>query len=287
MTAPDSGKKNRDMLTAIARMQARGEKKQNRLSWLDGELKVSEMGPVVYFVGCVPFADLIFGRQVEHSIIEIPRASVRLLNSVGVKPVVLADEVCCGLDAFIGMDVDTVNGLAEKNIGLFEAVGARTIVATCSAGVMMLKKYSELGFDHGCEVLHLVDFLAGKMPKFALPPKTGILTCTGHDAVDGGREHNVSRLSDLVSDYVDINRLVEEPMDCCGTEWLPRDAAARSRIDRLIEAADGAGCERILTLCPKCLISLKFATRPGTWVKSAIDVQDLILFIAKNLGKKV
>ena len=283
MNSTDSGFTNREMLRTIARLQARGGLSQSRLSWLDESLNVAKEGPIVYFVGCVPFADLLFGRQVETSLLQIPRAAVRLLNFVGVAPVVLSSEVCCGLDAHLHGEKDTVSSLAEQNAEMFRAVGAKTILTTCSAGAWMLRQYIDLGFDHGCEVVHLAEFLAGRMDGVVLPSKTAIWPSCIHGSVRASDRFDISRMAGVAgAEVVDLANVDSEPLNCCAG-WLPKDANARDRVDRLIDAAIDANCERILTLCPRCLVSLKFALRPGSWVKGHIDAQDLIVYLGTLL----
>jgi hypothetical protein len=79
---------------------------------------------------------------------------------------------------------------------------------------------------------------------------------------------------------VDLAGVDKGPGECHSGGWLPQDARARKRIDRLIDAAIDSGCVRILTLCPRCLVSLKFALRPGAWIKSNIDVCDFTVFLS-------
>ncbi len=272
MTDTTYGFTNREMMGTIARLQAQRSLTQNRLSWLDESLNVAKEGPIVYFVGCVPFADVLFGRQVEANLLQIPQAAVRLLNSVGVTPVILPNEVCCGADAHSSGEKDVVRSLAKQNTALLRAAGAKTILTTCSAGVRMLRQYIDLGFDHGCEVIHLAEFLAKRLDGDVLSKVQSPMS-------------NVQCLKSKVmgADVVDLGDLVSESFDCCCCGWLPKDAEARSHIDRLIDAAIDADCERILTLCPRCLVSLKFALRPDSWVKSHIDVQDLIVFLERHL----
>lgn len=275
---------NREMMRTISRLQARPGLKQNRLSWLDESLKVAQKGPIVYFVGCLPYADILFRRQIESNLLSIPRAAVRLLNSLGIEPVILPNEVCCGLDAHLNGEADLARSLAERNTAMLKAAGAKTILTTCSDGAWMLGQYGVLGFDHGCEVMHLAEFLGARLDGVVLPPGTAIWPCAqrGSKFKVQGSSSSPARSTTPRPMTLDFqpSTLNFELSDCHGTGWLPGDALARMRIDRLIDAAIDSGCQRILTLCPRCLVSLKFALRPGSWVKSNIDVQDLIVFLS-------
>jgi len=189
----ENGLTNRGMMRTVARLQAQGGLNQKRLSWLDDSLQTAETGDVVYFVGCVPFADVLLADRIDNGILSVPRAAIRLLNLVGTRPVVLPNEVCCGLDAYLGGDMDTARSLARLgldaylggdmdtarslarlNVEMFRAVGAKRILTSCAGGAWMLRHYSALGHDHGCEVLHVAEFLAQRLDGIRLPAGTAL-----------------------------------------------------------------------------------------------------------------
>jgi len=277
----EGGFTNREMMRTVARLQAKGGLRQKRLSWLDDSLQTTETGDVVYFVGCVPFADVLLAGQIEDSVLSVPRAAIQLLNLVGTRPVVLPNEVCCGLDAYLSGDTDTARSLARQNAEMFRTVGAKTILTSCTGGAWMLRNYSALGLDHGCEVMHVAEFLAQRLVGVRLPCGTAVWP-SSVSAPDGTQERfELFRLGKIAGpDVVELAKRDAAWVGCEADGWLPRDADTRERIDQLIEKATEAGCERILTLSPRSLTSLKFVMRPDSWVKSGIEVEDLVVHLA-------
>ena len=277
----ENGLTNRGMMRTVARLQAQGGLNQKRLSWLDDSLQTAETGDILYFVGCVPFADVLLADRIDNGILSVPRAAIRLLNLVGTRPVVLPNEVCCGLDAYLGGDMDTARSLARLNVEMFRAVGAKRILTSCAGGAWMLRHYSALGLDHGCEVLHVAEFLAQRLDGVRLPAGTALWP-SSVSVPDGATERfDLSRLSKVAGPgVVELAKGDAAWAGCEADGWLARDADARERIDHLIEQASAAGCERILTLSPRALMSLRFVLRPDSWVKSGIEVEDLGVFIA-------
>jgi len=110
------------------------ELKQNRLGWVEEELKISEQGDVLYFVGCAPYHD-VFYSELEMDLLDAPRSSIRILNKMGITPVVMPDERCCGHDLLWNGDVDNFKMLAEHNTNAIKETGAKTILFSCAEGL--------------------------------------------------------------------------------------------------------------------------------------------------------
>ncbi len=95
----------------LMRIMTSPELKQQRMGWLTPDLKTSERSDYAYFVGCIPYFDAFFDKlNVNTS--EIARSTVKLLNAVGIEPVVMPDERCCGHDLLWGGDVENFKMLA-------------------------------------------------------------------------------------------------------------------------------------------------------------------------------
>ncbi|MCD6325961.1 (Fe-S)-binding protein [bacterium] len=273
---------NREMMMSIGRMQARDGNSQSRLSWHDRNLKVAECGPIVYFVGCLPYADVLFGGHVETGLLEIPRAAVRLLNLLGIEPVVMPSEVCCGLDFHLTGDNETFESLARQNVEHIRKTGAKTILTTCGDGAFMLRKYPSLGFDHGCEVMHVAEFAANRLDEIKIPEGTGILpSCTTGPCGDSG-PINTSALSKLLGKgVVDLSQAIGGPFECAAGGWLPANSDESRKLEGFIAAAVEMNCDRIYTACPRMLLSLRYTMRPGAWHRSSVELQDLTVALAR------
>jgi Fe-S oxidoreductase len=125
--------------------------KQNRLGWLesDGALKasgdsqvthnaapgaryptrISDDSDTLFFVGCAPYFAVQFG----HIGVDgngVARATVQILNAIGIEPQVLADERCCGHDLLWEGDIEGFRNLAELNAALIHQSGAKYIVTS-------------------------------------------------------------------------------------------------------------------------------------------------------------
>ena len=65
--------------------------RQNRTGWVTDELRTAARGDDFYFVGCLPYFDVIFADLGVVST-DSARNAVRLMNAIGITPVVSVDE---------------------------------------------------------------------------------------------------------------------------------------------------------------------------------------------------
>ena len=111
----------------------RSDLRQNRLGWLSSnlEFRMSNVkGDTLYFAGCAPHYDALFkplGMQGS----QVAQAGVRILNELGVEPLLLADERCCGHDLLWEGDIDGFLKLAQLNAEMIRASGVKRIVSSC------------------------------------------------------------------------------------------------------------------------------------------------------------
>jgi len=60
--------------------------------------KISKIGKVAYFFGCVPILDIVFEKNI--NLIKIAKNAIKILNKVLEKPPVIIENIkCCGHDA--------------------------------------------------------------------------------------------------------------------------------------------------------------------------------------------
>ena len=136
------------MLQTISAIQT-GNIQQNRKFWIE-DGKISETGDIFFFVGCRPFFDVIF-RDVDAGSIKGSQNILKLLNTCGVEPVVSNDERCCGHDALWNGNEEKFKQLAQLNIDVIRASGAKQVVFSCPEGYDTFKNvypkyFGELGF---------------------------------------------------------------------------------------------------------------------------------------------
>ena len=80
-----------EMIQTWGRMMTNPDQRQNRLGWLREDLKFSDDSDTLYFVGCMPYFEPLF-RKYNVEGVEIAQAAVKIMNHLGIKPQVLADE---------------------------------------------------------------------------------------------------------------------------------------------------------------------------------------------------
>jgi Fe-S oxidoreductase len=282
------------------RLMADANLKQNRLNWLTDGLRTSQNSDTVYFVGCLPYYDVLF-KKIGAQGVEIAQSAVKVLNHLGIEPIVLADERCCGHDLLWEGDVATFCQLAELNAAMLRATGARRIVTTCPECALTLRvDYRQHGSDLGMEVVHIAQLLANSElhttqydSRITYHASRSTLYAprrvTYQDPCRLGRylrayEEPRQVIAALGAELVEMEYCRARAL-CCGTSaWTNCGATAKSiQVDRLREAK-ATGAETLVTACAKCQIHFKCAiadTRLGDELQ--IDIKDLTTLVAEAL----
>jgi Fe-S oxidoreductase len=212
---------------------------------------------------------------------------------LGVKPVLLPDEKCCGHDALWTGDVETFQRLAEHNTKLIKEAGIKKIIFTCPEGYRTFKiDYPEHGFELGCELQHISEFVAEKIEKKELKFKEIKRKVTYQDPCRLGRHLGIYDSPRKVLEAIPGIELIEMEKNreyslCCGTSAFTNcDIYSHEmRVDRLLEAK-ATGAETLMTTCPKCQIHFKCAMNNKGEEKGPdinIEVMDLASLVASAL----
>ncbi len=281
------------MIAGWVRMMTDPAMEQNRLDWISEDLKISGDSEVIYFPGCLPFYQVAFEKLGCESL-EIARSAVRILNLLGVEPIVMGNERCCGHDSFWQGDMDTFNQLAELNLAAIRATGAKKLVTTCPECAYTLKTtYPEQVGGSGVEVLHLVEFLAASDQYRDLVGGNGNpgQTVTYHDPCRLGRYQGIyeeprALVQGLGYQLVEMEHHHRSSL-CCGTScWSTcGQTNKKNQVARLKEAR-AAGAERLITSCVKCQIHFMCAQNdPLLGPEIEIEIRDLTTLIGEKLGK--
>lgn len=257
---------------------------QDRLGWLRAGLRVTDHGDVLYFVGCIPYLDLFFS-DMGMNLTQIPVSAVRLLNELGIEPVILPDERCCGHDLLWAGDHEGFRRLRRLNLESFHEAGIRTIVTACAECSYVLRHhYLPPAEPSPFEVMHLSEFLF----RNDFRPRTRLkMTGTYQDPCRLGRFQRVFEAPRSL--LAPVMRLVEMPHFaagawCCGNSaWLNCDGYSKQmQVERLLEAK-GGGSHVMVTACPKCQIHLRCAMRdPNLIQRLEMEVQDLSTLLARS-----
>jgi len=252
-------------LHSVTRLMSRSPHRQKRLEWLTTEYRTSERSDILYFVGCIPYFEPIFG-YLEAKTLDITKANLKLLNHLGVQPMLLPDEKCCGHDALWTGDVESFKRLAEHNTKLIKESGAKKIIFSCPEGYRTLRiDYPEHGFELGCELQHISEFVAERMGKGQLRFKEVKKKVTYQDPCRLGRHLGIYDSPRKVLEAIPGLELIEMEKNrecalCCGTSAFTNcdTFSHEMRVERLLEAK-ATGAEILVTSCPKCQIHFRCA----------------------------
>ncbi|MFP3898885.1 MAG: (Fe-S)-binding protein, partial [Dehalococcoidia bacterium] len=279
-------------LHSVARLMSRSPYKQERLQWLTDEYRTSDQSDALYFVGCSPYLEPVFG-YLGLRTLDNTRASLKILNRLGVEPMLLPDEKCCGHDALWTGDSETFRRLAEHNTKLIRASGAKKIIFSCPEGYRTLKlDYPEHGFELGCELQHISEFIAEKVQKGQLEFRELRKKVTYQDSCRLGRHLGIYDSPRAVLAAIPGIELVEMEKNreyalCCGTSAFTNcdTYSHEMRVARLLEAK-ATGADTLVTSCPKCQIHFECAMNNKGEEKGAdinIKAMDLASIVADAL----
>ncbi len=273
-------------MQTIVQMQREGLR-QNRTAWAREAGSIREEGEHYLFVGCLPYFDVVF-REMDVSPLSPARNMLKMLNKLGIEPVVSDEERCCGHDMLWSGNVDLFKELAAFNIELMRRCGCKKVIFGCPEGYITFKHYYPMYFeDLDFEVVHFYD-LVGKQIKegaFQLGPVEH--TVTYHDPCRLGRMAGIyEEPREIIASIPGMN-LVEmernrENAVCCGVScWANCSTYSKQiQMDRLKEA-EGTGADILITACPKCNIHFACALSNSD-IK--IQVKDLTHVMASAMG---
>ena len=274
------------MLTA-QRIDAGGKAQTDRNAWIGGEedLQVERrQGDTLYWVGAASFLDSTFP-DLRPMALESARAAIRLLNHLGVRPVVLGQERFSGHDLLWTGDLEGFRSLAVMNMQAIRDSGAKTVVVSSPEDCYTLKvSYQELVGELGAEVLHVSELVADRLSqlRFAEWPHR----VSYHDPCRLGRGLGVYDAPREVLRAIPGLELVEmepsrELARCCGTScWTNCTRYSKlMQVKRLQEAVE-AGAEALVTPCWQCALHFRCATRVEAWTQVEMDVRDWAVLLA-------
>jgi Fe-S oxidoreductase len=236
---------------------------QNRTGWLTDDLQTVVRGDDFYFVGCLPYFDVIFADLGVVST-DTARGTVRLLNAVGIVPIVSNDERCCGADLLLNGDEEGFRRLAEINVQVIADSGAKRVIFGCPECYNAFRKdYPRYVGSLPFELVHLTELLAGHIDELELGEVAE--TVTYHDPCRLGRYLGIYDEPRALIEAIPGVELVEMHKSranalCCGsTGWVNCGRCAKGIQMERLRQAQTTGAGRMITACPKCHIHLNCA----------------------------
>jgi Fe-S oxidoreductase len=280
-----------EVIQTWARLMTDPDLNQARLGWLTGDLAVSQDSDTVYFTGCLPYYDVLF-RHLNFEGTAVARATVRILNAMGIQPQVLSNERCCGHDQLWEGDRETFRALARLNLKMLEKTGASRIVTSCPecARTLAIDYPEQLG-DHGFEVLHITQLAARKaaggqlkLKPFSNPPRI-----TYQDPCRLGRHLGVyddpRALLDLAGCDLEEMPDAKESGQCCGTScWTDCGQVSKAIQSKRLRQARDTGAGILVTACLKCQIHFRCAQQDIALQEAiGIDIRDIATLVAERI----
>jgi Fe-S oxidoreductase len=261
---------------------------KDRLSWVDGSLSVNAGGEILLFTGCLAAFDAVSGDACGESFIGMAKSAVRLLNRLGVSPIVLGDERCCGRDLYDLGDREAFMALARHNLEEIEKSKAREVLTICPECAYTLKDtYSREIGGLPFEVRHITEFLSGRLDALRFAP--GPERLAFHDpcylcrylGVDEAPRKLVEALSSEKPIELDGAR---RSAPCCGAgSWVNHGPHTRTAVNERLKETHGRGAEVLVTACPKCTLLYMEVNPACSWKQSPVVVRDLITLAASRL----
>jgi Fe-S oxidoreductase len=272
------------------RIMTAPELKQDRLDWLTPELKVAQAGEVAFFTGCAPYFDVFFA-NLEVDTLRQARDSIRLMNFLDLKPVVLGNERCCGHDLLWSGDRKNFAALARLNYQEFKDKGVKEIVTACPECFQALSVFMPQavpGWD--LKVTFLLDLLEREINKGGVSFTPLKRRATYQDPCRLGRmagryEGPRSLLGRIPGLELSEMASSRHSALCCGNSaWINCDAySKRIQVQRLKEART-TGADLLVTACPKCLIHATCAMRdPVQGEPLTMEVAGLVSLLADHI----
>jgi Fe-S oxidoreductase len=273
------------MLQTIMEMQTEGIN-QKKSEWAKEAGKVSKKGDTFFFVGCMPYFQVIF-RDIGVDSLSVSKNIIKILNGAGIKPVVSDDEHCCGHDMLWNGQVELFKKLAAHNLEVIRKSGAKRVVFNCPEGYYTFKhNYTEHFGELGFEVVHFYDLVGKMLDEGSLTVDNGAGPLTYHDPCRLGRMAKIydgprDILRRIAADhFLEMERNRENAV-CCGTSgWANCSTGSKQiQVERLREAK-ATGAQVMVTACPKCQIHLNCALNN---LDIDLQIRDLTTVLAQAI----
>ncbi|UCD20360.1 MAG: (Fe-S)-binding protein [candidate division WOR-3 bacterium] len=249
---------------SLMRIMTTPELEQKRLDWIDNDLKTTQQGDVLYFVGCMPYFDILFS-DIKVNTLQAARASVKILNKLGITPVVLPQERCCGHDLLWSGDMENFEKLARHNIEEITKSGAKRIVFSCPEGYRTFKIDYPRYFGTHFRVEHITETIARAISNGELKMKNLEKVVTFQDPCRLGRHlriYDEPRKAITSVPGLQLNEMARSRQRaiCCGVSaWMSCSTYSKSiQRARLTEAKE-TGADLFVLSCPKCEIHFQCA----------------------------
>jgi glycolate oxidase iron-sulfur subunit len=243
---------------------------------------------IVFFVGCM--TNFVYT--------EIGEAALALFRHLGCTVIIPKQQQCCGLPGMSGGDLDTVRGLAEKNLAELERYEADYIMTACATcGGALHKFYPNLVGKRHPELAARLKAIADKtvdaaqlLQKLGLnPEETGAgddISVTYHDPCHLRTRAITRQPRELLQGTPGVELAEMEGADkCCGLGGTFNVYHYESSllINQMKSAAIvKTGAEAVATGCPGCMMQLSDGLKQHG---SSVKVMHTLELLARSLRR--
>lgn len=279
-------------LQSLMRIMTSETLAQKRMGWIPQSAKIRKEGDILFFVGCLPYFDVFFS-DLAVKTIDSAKSILKLLNKIGIEPVILPNERCCGHDLLWGGDMDGFLKLAKYNIEAIKNAGAKKVIFGCAEGYRTFKiDYEQYVGELDFEVEHISTFLLPFIEEDKLSFKSYNKRVTYQDPCRLGRHLGIYEEPRKLLASVPKLELVEmdknrENAICCGTNaWLNCDIFSKKMQQNKLSNAKKNGAEILAVACPKCEIHLRCALaegKQGSEKDGDIDIKNFTTILGESI----
>ena len=274
-----------EILQTIVQMQ-RGEVSQNRTAWAREAGTIKEEGEYYLFSGCLPYFDVLF-RDMGVSSLRSASDMLKMLNRLGIEPVVSDEERCCGHDMLWTGNIELFKELASHNVELIKRLGCKKVIFGCPEGYLTFKSYYPLYCRNmELEAVHFYDLVHDQIQEGAFQLSPLEHKATYQDPCRLGRMAGIYESPREIIASIPGMELVEmernrENAVCCGIScWANCSSYSKQiQMDRLKEAK-ATGADTLITACPKCRIHFSCALSS---TEMGLEVKDLTQLVASAM----
>jgi Fe-S oxidoreductase len=278
-------------LQSVMRMMATGGTQQDRMGWVNADLEIeTKQGELLYWTGCTMFYDAFFP-DLKVATLDGTRAAVRLLNKLGMTPVVSPEERCCGHDLLWNGDRKNFELLAQHNVKLVEDSGAKTLVTSCAECLRTWKiDYEPFFKSRPPKILHISELVSDRLAELKLKPEEKKLQVTYQDPCRLGRHMGIydppRQLLAAVPgvELTEMNGSGTRAVCCAGGTWSNCDRFAKKIQTNRLREARATGAQMLVTACPKCQVHFRCTMKdPHCADEIQIELKDVAELLAGAL----
>ncbi|MFC1925666.1 (Fe-S)-binding protein [Chloroflexota bacterium] len=252
-----------------------GAPPEERTDWLLPEIKVAKEAGTVYFPGCLA----------AYRSAEIPQATAKILNNLGIEFSIMGEEEhCCGDPMIMVGQLFLARELARYN---WEHLKDKKIITSCAGCHRTFKEeYPKLlGEEYKIDSVHIVELLAGLIDggkvKFTGKIEEKV---TYHDPCELGREMKVFDQPRKIIQSIPGIELVElernrENTWCCGGGGGVKGVNYEMSIEigkDTVEEALATGATTLVSACPSCKTNINDAVKAAGEDFRVIDIVELV-----------